>query len=263
MKKLIVLATLFTASAFAGNQDLHQDSALSYEQYIDYSTLGKSSPMQLDVINQIISEVGSLERVTKLAKTGMDKPSFVMGNLYIEGKTFEKDIERGLSILEKGAKNGPYSSFSYGMHLIDADSRLGRSENDKYVGAMHVYHAALDGLEEAEYISANLMIEGRYLAKDRDLAMTLLNSASSKGYQPAVKLLMSIRSTHDEYREDFDKIQRRANEGHLPSIVRLAQYYHHGWRVDQNKTKAKRLLNYARAQGSDQAKVLLDTLSFQ
>jgi TPR repeat protein len=271
MKKINILVSavaLMSMNAFAGNSyaNISVESKgshnMTYEQYVDYSTLSKQVPIQLDLMNQIIQENGGIENVKKLAKKGYDKPSFVMGNLYIEGKSFDKDIDKGLDILENAAKDGPYSAFSLGLHLLDLDGVYDYSKRTKKLGAKYLYQSASQGVEEAQYIMANLLIAGELIHEDRDMAIIFLNSAASGSYLPAVNMLMSLRTMHTEFREDYDTIQQRATEGYLPSIVRLAEFHYHGWRVPTNKVKAKRLLEYASQNGSEQAAVLLSTLAF-
>lgn len=258
---IIAIATLLLTSSpvFSGEQDVH----LSYEQYIDYSLVSEDLPLRLQVVNEIIREVGSIERTIELAEKGYDKPSFAIGSLHLYGHVFEKNEKKGIDLLLKGSKNGPYSKFELGMHLIDIQNKHDHDLVTKRDGAQFIYEAAQYGLEEAQYIAAKLLIEGEHIVEDRDMAMIFLNSAASKTYLPAIKQLQAIRDLHTEFREDFDKIQRRASEGHLPSVIRLAQLYHHGWRVTTDKLKAKRLLEYADAKGSEQAAMLLSTLSFK
>ena len=257
---IIAIASLLLISPplFAGEQDIH----LSYEQYIDYSLVSDDLPLRLQVINEIIREVGGIERTIELSEEGFDKPSFAIGSLYLYGHIFKKNEKKGIELLLNGSKNGPYSKFELGMHLVDIHNKHNHDLTTKRDGAKFIYDAANLGLEEAQYIAAKLLIEGEHIVEDRDMAMIFLNSAASKTYLPAIKQLQAIRDTHSEFREDFDKTQRRAFEGHLPSVIRLGQYYHHGWRVTSDKLKAKRLFEYADSKGSEEASTLLLTLSF-
>ncbi len=234
---------------------------ITYDQYINYSTLSENMPVQLDLMNQIIQYAGGIEKIKLLAKKSDDKASFVLGNLYLQGKSFPKDIEKGIEILEN-ASDGEYSSFSLGLHYLDANDEFRYSTEVKKYGADLIYHSASLGLEEAEYIAAQLLIEGKYLERDRDIAIMLLNSASSKGYTPAISLLASIRNTHQELYDDYDHVQARANEGYIPAIIKLAGYYIHGWKVQEDREKGIRLLEYAKAQGSEDASLKLSKLTY-
>lgn len=263
MKKTIITLTLAALLPLSVSSHTNDGlSAMSFDQYIDYSTMSHDIPVRLQAINEIIRASGGTDRTIELAKQGQDKPSFAIGSLHLYGHVFEKDIDKAIELLTRGSENGPYSQFELGMYYVDFDNRYGHDLVSKTQGAKLIYQAAEKGLEEAQYIAAKLLIEGQYIVEDRDMALVFLNSAASSSYVPAIKMLQSINELHTEFREDFDKVQRRAAEGHLPSLVRLAQFYHHGWRVTSDKQKAKRLLEYAAINGSEKAAMLLTTLSF-
>lgn len=263
MKKIIttIISTSFFLSAFCAQAD-SQVSTRLLDRYTHYSTENIDLPLRLEEINRIIDTYGGIDRTIELANEGYDKPSFAIGSLHLHGHVFEKDIEKAVSLLEKGSEKGPYSQFELGMYYLNPYNRFVHNSSLKSRGASLIYEAAETGLKEAQYVSAKLLIEGVHITEDRDMAIIFLNNAASHGYEPATVMLQNINTIHTEFRESFDKIQRGALEGHLPSMVRLGEFYYHGWRVTSDKIKAKRLFEYAAIRGSDKASMLLTTLSF-
>ena len=252
MKKTKTLACLVAGFLLTPIALAHEEK--SYDEYVDYINYNDSEVLMLDVMNQVIREVGGMYRIEQLADSGLDKPSFVLGSLYLEGRTHRKDVDRAIDILTKGAEDGPYSALVLGLHYLDKDGDKKYDFATRSMGADYIYESAIAGLQEAQYVAAELLIKGELLPQDRDLAMLFLHSAASSGYQPAVRMLMEMHELHTEFKEDYDRVHRRAMEGHLPSVIRLAEYYDHGWKVQQDKVKARRLLEYAAKKGSEIAK---------
>tara|TARA_B100000749_G_scaffold266421_1_gene242490 strand:+ start:1619 stop:2392 length:774 start_codon:yes stop_codon:yes gene_type:complete len=252
MKKNKILACLLASFLLSPIALAHEEQ--SYDEYVDYINYNNSEVLMLDVMNQVIREVGGMYRIEQLADTGMDKPSFVLGSLYLEGRTHKKDVDRAIEILTKGAENGPYSALVLGLHYLDKNGDHKYDFTTRSTGADYIYESAISGLQEAQFVAAELLIKGNLLPQDRDMAMLFLHSAASSGYQPAVSMLMEMHELHTEFKEDYDRVHRRAMEGHLPSVIRLAEYYDHGWKVQQDKVKARRLLEYAAKKGSETAK---------
>jgi TPR repeat protein len=227
--------------------------SMDYVQYFDLNNMKHDSNVSSNFINQKIKAVGGMDRVYNLASLHDDDSSYVLGYLYLKGHVYERNITKALEYLEPLKFKGPLSSFLLGTHLLDYDNEMGYDMETKKHGAELIAYAGTKGMVEAEYFAAYFYINGIYLVEDRDVAMTLLKSARSKGHIDATKSINSLENIYSLRDVDYDNIQKYAHEGHIDSIIKLSKLYYEGWRVSRDREKAFRLLELAVNKGSKDA----------
>ncbi len=243
-KAILMASTLFLSS---------QVCSMDYVQYFDLNNMKYDSTVSSNYINQKIRSLGGMDRIYNLASINDDDSSYVLGYLYLKGHVYERNVGKAFEYLKPLEFKGVHSSFLLGTHLLDLDGQMGYDFETKKHGAELVAYAGSSGLAEAEYFSAYLYINGIFLVEDRDMALTMLKSARSKGHLDATKSINSLEKIYSLRDKDFDRIQQHAHEGHEGSIIQLSKFYYEGWRVTRDREKAMRLLDLAVNKGNSDA----------
>jgi|GEM_PF-2788752 len=203
----------------------------------------------LTSFNQLIAEQGGMYTIQEDAKKGLPEASFIMGEHYRNGYSFEKDNEKAKHFYFQALKY-KYPKAYYGLGKVFLESK---KIQDKQKGVQFIIEAANQGITEAQYMAAILLLNGNYVTKDTDAAMFMLSQSADKGFSPAFDIIDKVLSSIPDFNLDFNEIHNKAIHGNANAMAQLANLYYQGWIVSQDKKKAIRLAKLAAGKGNEQA----------
>lgn len=163
---------------------------------------------------------------------------------YLDGKGTDKDLERGVKLLEKSATAG-----SAAAHLRLAVLRLADEKPDYLVGYGHLLSAANGGLVEGQNELALLYLSGKLGVADVAAAAAWLTRAAQGGYAPAQNNLATMYERGAGVTQNFVNAGQlyslAANQGNGPATLALARMHAQGVGTKEDLPKAWALATLA------------------
>jgi len=180
---------------------------------------------------------------------------------HMEGKGVEKDLKRGLNILEQAAKAGsPMAHFQIAAHMLTAE------EPDLIAGYAHLVTAANSNLVDAQNELGLFYLSNRMEATDPTAGVAWLTRAAKNGHPGAQHNLGTI------YENGLGGIDRNpgnagelyslaANQGHGPATLALARMHRDGIGTEKDPVKAWALATLAEERGAEEAAEILKSIA--
>lgn len=174
-------------------------------------------------------------------------------DFYIEGKGVSKDVERGMTILEKAAELGsPVASYRLAMNILTS------SKPDILAAYRHLLASANGNLPEGQSQLGLLYLSGRMGGIDPSSGVTWLTRAAQNGFAPAQYDLAVL------YERGAAGLARNienagqlytvaANQGHGPATLALARLFNEGLGVKADPAKAWAIATMAAERGEKDA----------
>jgi TPR repeat protein len=180
-------------------------------------------------------------------------------NFYIEGKGTEKDVPRGIQLLETAAKNGSaLAHFQLAVHRLSGDV------SDMTPGYGHLVAAANGGLLEAQNELGLLYLSGRIGAADPAAGVAWLTRAAQGGFAQAQNNLATLYERGAGVPQNLNNAGQlyslAANQGHGPATLALARMHFQGLGTQVNLEKAWALATLAAERGEEGAKKLVEEI---
>jgi TPR repeat protein len=179
---------------------------------------------------------------------------------HMEGKGTEKDIERGLDILNQAAKAGsPVAHFQIAAHTLSAE------EPDLLAGYAHLVTAANGNLVEAQNELGLLYLSGRLQIADATAGVAWLTLAAKNGHPAAQHNLATL------YENGLAGLGRNlenagqlyslaANQGHPAATLALARMHRDGTGTEADAVKAWALASLAEERGAEDAAEMVKSI---
>ncbi len=172
---------------------------------------------------------------------------------HMEGKGTEKDVARGLDILNQAAKAGsPVAHFQIAAHTLSAE------EPDLVSGYSHLVIAANGNLVEAQNELGLLYLSGRLQAADATAGVAWLARAAKNGHTAAQHNLATLYENGlaglDRNLENAGQLYSlAANQGHAAATLALARLHRDGTGTEADPVKAWALASLAEERGAEDA----------
>jgi len=179
---------------------------------------------------------------------------------YIEGKGTEKDVPRGIQLLEAAAKAG-----SPVAHLQLAVQRLSGETPDMSTGYGHLVAAANGGLVEAQNELGLLYLSGKMGAADPAAGVAWLTRAAQGGYPQAQNNLATLYERGAGVPQNLNNAGQlyslAANQGHGPATLALARMHAQGLGTEISQEKAWALATLASERGEEDGRKLAEEIA--
>lgn len=179
---------------------------------------------------------------------------------HMEGKGTEKDVERGLDILDQAAKAGsPLAHFRLAAHAFSA------KEPDLLRGYAHLVTAANSNLVEAQNELGLLYLSDRLQAADPTAGTAWLSRAARNGHPAAQHNLATLFENGlaglDRNLENAGQLYSlAANQGHPAATLALARMHRDGTGTDADPAKAWALASLAEELGAENAAEMVKSI---
>lgn len=179
---------------------------------------------------------------------------------HMEGKGTEKDVQRGLDILDQAAKAGnPLAHFRLAAHAFSA------KEPDLLRGYAHLVTAANSNLVEAQNELGLLYLSDRLQTADPTAGVAWLARAAQNGHPAAQNNLATL------YEKGLAGLGRNlenagqlyslaANQGHAAATLALARMHRDGTGTDADPVKAWALASLAEERGAEEAAEMVKSI---
>jgi TPR repeat protein len=176
-----------------------------------------------------------------------DRARFILGWEYILGENLQKNINKGLKLLNTASENG-YLSASNDLAILYLNGRHNVPVNLKK-GESLLRSAAEKGSKQAKVNLAGHLIEGTKLQKDIDAGIQLLNEMIEKKYPMAILMLSQFYFEGEYLEKDIEKGKKvllNAMEQNIAEAYNmLGLLYITGNYFDINVSEGERLLEKA------------------
>ena len=172
---------------------------------------------------------------------------------HMEGKGTEKDVDRGLDILNQAAKAGsPVAHFQLAAHTLSAE------KPDLLAGYSHLVVAANGNLVEAQNELGLLYLSGRLEVSDPTAGVAWLTRAAKNGNAAAQNNLATLYENGlggiDRNLENAGQLYSlAANQGHPAATLALARMHRDGTGTQADPVKAWALASLAEERGAEDA----------
>ncbi|HSP43426.1 MAG TPA: tetratricopeptide repeat protein [Luteolibacter sp.] len=179
---------------------------------------------------------------------------------HMEGKGTEKDVARGLDILNQAAKAGsPVAHFQLAAHKLSA------KEPDLLGGYAHLVVAANSNLVEAQNELGLLYLSDRLQTADPTAGVAWLTRAARNGHAAAQNNLATL------YENGLAGLGRNpenagqlyslaANQGHAAATLALARMHRDGTGTEADPVKAWALASLAEERGAEDAAEMVKSI---
>lgn len=179
---------------------------------------------------------------------------------YIEGKGTEKDVARGLALLEKAAEEGsPLASFRLAVRDLSGD------KPELMAGYKHLVTAANGNLPEAQNELGLFYLSGKLVAADATAGVAWLTRAAQSGYAQAQNNLATLYERGAGVPQNIENAGQlytmAANQGHGPATFALARLVSAGVGTQADLVKGWALASLAQERGEEDAAKLLEEIS--
>lgn len=178
---------------------------------------------------------------------------------YIQGEGTEKDVARGISILESAAEGG-----SAQAHMMLAANILQSSKPDVISGYKHLIAAASEGLVVAQNELGLFYLSGGLGVADTSAAVSWFSRAAQVGFAPAQNNLAALHERGAGVEKSYEKAAQlyalAAQQGHAAATLALARFHFAGAATEVNKSRAWALGKIAEDRGEPNAAEFLATL---
>lgn len=182
-----------------------------------------------------------------------------VAEFYMEGKGTEKDVERGLLLLEKAATAG-----SPQAHLQLAVHTFGAEKPDITKGYGHLVGAANGGIVEAQNELGLLYLSGKLGGTDVPAAASWFTRAAQGGYAPSQNNLATLyergAGVEQSYQNAGQLYSLAAQQGHGPATLALARLHFAGAGIKKDEAKAWALAKVAVERGEKDGDKLVEEL---
>ena len=179
---------------------------------------------------------------------------------YLEGKGTEKDVTRGMDVLESAAKAG-----SPVAHYRLAAKSLNAEKPDLLLGYGHLLVAATGGVLDAQHDLALLYISGKLAAQDAAAGVAWLTRAAQGGHAQAQVTLAGLYLEGSGVQKNLANAGQlysmAANQGHAGATFALAQLHGKGIGTAVDLPKAWALATLADERGEKAAKAYADEIN--
>lgn len=179
---------------------------------------------------------------------------------YIEGLGTEKDVARGIKLLESAAKEG-----SPVAHLQLAVQRLSSETPDLLAGYGHLVAASNGGLPEAQNELGLLYLSGRLGAADPAAGVAWLTRAAQGGYAQAQNNLATLYERGAGVEQNLANAGQlyslAANQGHGPATLALARMHWQGIGTAVDLPKAWALATLASERGEEDGTTMVGEIA--
>ncbi|MFT4177434.1 MAG: SEL1-like repeat protein [Luteolibacter sp.] len=223
--------------------------AIEAKQYSAYLVLGD---YEENVKKDLKAALAEYERGKD---AGQIECTLRSADFYIQGKGVEKDVERGVALLEKAATAG-----SPAAHLRLAGLKLNGEKPDIGAGYKHLLSAAGGGLPEAQNELGLLYISGKLQATDTVAAAAWFGRAAKANYAAAQANLGILFERGAGVEQSIEAAVQlytlSANQGNGPSTLSLARLLAGGQGVKTDLPKAWALATLAGERGVEDGKKL-------
>ena len=180
-------------------------------------------------------------------------------NYYLEGKGTEKDVSRGISILEKAAEGGNAQA-----HFILAARILQSEKPDVLAGYKHLLAASNGGLAAAQNELGLIYVSGSLGAEDVSAAASWFTRAAQAGYAAAQNNLAALHERGTGVEQSYEKAAQlyalAAQQGHAAATLALARFHAAGAATEIDRPRAWALAKIAEDRGETNAAKFIATL---
>ncbi len=180
---------------------------------------------------------------------------------YIDGKGTEKDVVRGMALLEQAAEAGsPAAHFRLAVAAMTGDTP------DLHTGYKHLLAAANGNLVEAQNELGLLYLSGKLAGADTAAGVAWLTRAAQNGYAQAQNNLATLYERGaagiPQNLENAGQLYSlAANQGHGPATLALARLIYNGVGTKADPVKAWALAKLAEERGVEDAKIVLKEIA--
>ncbi len=178
---------------------------------------------------------------------------------HIEGKGTEKDVPRGVEILETAAEGG-----SAQAHLMLAANALQAEKPDTPGGYKHLVSAANGGLATAQNELGLFYLSGGLGVVDASAAVSWFSRSAQAGNAAAQNNLGALHERGTGVEQSYEKAAQlyalAAQQGHAGSTLALARFQAAGAAMEINRARAWALGKVAEDRGEPNAAEFLSTL---
>ena len=185
-------------------------------------------------------------------------------DFYLEGKGMEKDVDRGMTLLNKAAEAGnPVANFRVAAQLLSAEKP---DRAQVLTGYGHLLAAANGNLVEAQNELGLLYLSGKLGIADSPAGVAWLTRAAQGGNAQAQNNLATL------YERGIGGVQKNienagqlyslaANQGHGPATLALARLINEGVGTKPDPIKAWALATLAAERGEKDADALVKEIA--
>lgn len=182
-------------------------------------------------------------------------------DFYIEGKGVEKDLARGLVLLEKAAEAGiPVASFRLAVAALSGE------KPDLLAGYKYLLAAASGNLGEAQNELGLLYLSGKLAIADAPAGVAWLTRAAQGGFAQAQNNLATLYERGaaglPQNLENAGQLYSlAANQGNAAATLALARLITEGVGTKADPVKGWALATLAQERGDENAKKIVDEIS--
>lgn len=180
---------------------------------------------------------------------------------YIEGKGVDKDVDRGMALMEQAAQDGSAAaSFKLAVKELSG-------EKPNLLGGYKYLLAAANGnLVEAQNELGLLYLSGKLAGADNAAGIAWLTRAAQNGYAAAQNNLGTLykrgaAGAAQNLENAGQLYSLAANQGNGPATLALARLLYTGVGTKADPVKAWALAKLAEERGEDAAKPLLEEIT--
>lgn len=191
---------------------------------------------------------------------GQEECAIRAAEYYIEGKGTEKDVTRGVTILEAAAKKG-----SAQASLQLAALTFGEEKPDLAKGYGYLVAAAAGGIVSAQNELGLLYLSGKLGGTDASAASAWFGHAAQGGYAASQNNLAALYEQGAGVQQNFQSAAKlyalAAQQGHGGATLALARLHAHGAGVQKDLVKAWALASLAEKRGEKEAHDLVEQIA--
>ena len=189
------------------------------------------------------NEGRGLEWLTKAAEQGHVKAQYLVGAMYVSNGFIEQDVHRGTEWLKKAANQGHAGAqFILGIMYNNEEG----FEFDLSKAVEWLARAAEQGHIEAQYKLGTMYHSGRGVEKHEKKALKWLTKAAEQEHKKSQKILFAMyyngRGVEKNEEEALKWLIKAAEQGHKKSQKILGMMYYHGQTVEKNHSKSGRMV---------------------
>ena len=224
-----------------GVEGAEQPPLPSFRNYdkIMRALIAEARRMNLETVLLMLSE--------RFADCAAPDASVSLANLYIEGGGVERDVKRGIELLERAKEAGSAQGtkslgdlFAAGKHVErDIDRAI---EYYKHAATLHN-----DGAYES---IGDFFLDGKLTEPDPYLALTVFEKGAAEGDKNCAAKAYKIKQEREKNYFDACEIEKTAPEaafplfersvkaGYLPAHAKIAPYYENGVGTEKDRRAA-------------------------
>jgi TPR repeat protein len=185
-----------------------------------------------------------------------------VAEFHMTGKGTEKDVPRGLQILETAAEAG-----SPQAHLLLAATILNEKEPDILKGYAHLVSAANGGLPTAQNELGLFYLSNKMGASDLSAALSWFGRAAQSNFAPAQNNLGALHERGAGVPQSFENAGKlyslAAQQGHAEAMLALARLHAAGAGIEMNRQRAWALAKLAEERGGKNAPTIIAEIEKQ